>query len=181
VACAFKSSTGKAQAGRSLRVQGQPSLQIELQVRQGYTEKPYIVKKQNKQKQTKKPQKTKQNTQKIPQKKKEKENLSGVLKLVCFSPLKVLKVIFKISTIVDFITSIYFSFNFFLLFKLDIFFIYISNSIPFPSFHSEKIPYPLPPPFPLSCPCSPTHPLLLPGPGIPLYWDQGPLLPLMTD
>ena len=32
-------------------------------------------------------------------------------------------------------------------------------------------------------PCSPTHPLLLPGPGIPLYWgiessqDQGPLFP----
>ena len=36
-------------------------------------------------------------------------------------------------------------------------------------------------------PCPPTHPLLLPGPGIPLYWaiestqDQGPLLPLMTN
>jgi hypothetical protein len=36
-------------------------------------------------------------------------------------------------------------------------------------------------------PCSPTHPLLLPGPGIPLYWglepsqDQGPLLPLMIN
>jgi hypothetical protein len=36
-------------------------------------------------------------------------------------------------------------------------------------------------------PCSPTHLLLLPGPGNPLYWDiepaqdQGPLLPLMTD
>ena len=35
--------------------------------------------------------------------------------------------------------------------------------------------------------CSLTHPLLLPSPGIPLYWgiklsqDQGPLLPLMTD
>ena len=34
---------------------------------------------------------------------------------------------------------------------------------------------------------SPTHPLLLPGPGIPLYWgiwslqDQGPLLQLMAD
>ena len=39
---------------------------------------------------------------------------------------------------------------------------------------------------PLS-PCSPIHPLPLPGPGISLYWgiepsqDQGPLLPLMTD
>jgi hypothetical protein len=41
---------------------------------------------------------------------------------------------------------------------LDIFFIYNSNAIP-------KVPHALPPP------CSPTHPLLLPGPGIPLYWD----------
>jgi hypothetical protein len=46
-------------------------------------------------------------------------------------------------------------FNFLLL--LDIFFIYISNAIP-------KVPYTLSPT------CSPTHPLLLPGPGIPLYW-----------
>ena len=44
-----------------------------------------------------------------------------------------------------------------------------------------KIPYPLPTP-----PCSPNHPLLFPGPGIPLCWaietsqDQGPLLLLMT-
>jgi len=45
----------------------------------------------------------------------------------------------------------------FLLLLLDIHFIYISNAIP-------KVPYTLPPP------CSPTHPLLLPGPGIPLYW-----------
>jgi hypothetical protein len=36
-------------------------------------------------------------------------------------------------------------------------------------------------------PCSPTYPLLLPGPDIPLYWgikssqDQGPLLPLMAS
>ena len=44
-----------------------------------------------------------------------------------------------------------------LLLLLDIHFIYISNAIP-------KVPYTLPPP------CSPTHPLLLPGPGIPLYW-----------
>jgi hypothetical protein len=57
---------------------------------------------------------------------------------------------------------------------LDIFFISISNAIP-------KAPYTLP------LPCSPTHPLLLPGPGIPLYWGicssqyQGPLLPLMAD
>jgi hypothetical protein len=72
-----------------------------------------------------------------------------------------------------------FFFVFFLL--LDIFFIYISNDIPFPSFLSEN---PLPPP---SSPCSPTHLLPLPGPGIPLYWGiessqhQGTLLPLMTN
>jgi hypothetical protein len=42
-------------------------------------------------------------------------------------------------------------------FLLDIFFIYISNAIP-------KVPYTIP------RPCFPTHPLLLPGPGIPLYW-----------
>jgi hypothetical protein len=55
------------------------------------------------------------------------------------------------------------SFSFFLLniFLLDIFFIYISNIILFPSFPSEN---PLSPPY---YPCSPTHPLLLPGPGIP--------------
>jgi hypothetical protein len=62
----------------------------------------------------------------------------------------------------------------FLAFLLDIFFIYISNAIP-------KSPYSLPPT------SSPTHPLLLPGPGIPLYWGiwssqyQGPLLLLMAD
>jgi hypothetical protein len=60
------------------------------------------------------------------------------------------------------------------LFLLDIFFIYISNAIP-------KALYPSP------LPCSPTYPLPLPGPGIPLYWGiwsskyQGPLLPLMAD
>jgi hypothetical protein len=38
-----------------------------------------------------------------------------------------------------------------------------------------------------SSPCSPTHPLLLPCPGIPLHWgirpsqDQRPLLPLMSN
>jgi hypothetical protein len=38
-----------------------------------------------------------------------------------------------------------------------------------------------------SSPCSPTHPLPLPGSGSPPYWgilpsqDQGTLLPLMTD
>jgi hypothetical protein len=56
-------------------------------------------------------------------------------------------------------------------FLLYIFFIYISNAIP-------KGPYTLP------LPCSPTHPLPLLGPGIPLYWgiqslqDQGASLPI---
>ena len=45
----------------------------------------------------------------------------------------------------------------FLLLLLDIHFIYISNAIP-------KVPYTLSPP------CSPTYPLPLLGPGIPLYW-----------
>ena len=44
----------------------------------------------------------------------------------------------------------------FLLFFLDIFFIYISNAIP-------NVPYTLP------LPCSPTHSLPLLGPGFPLY------------
>jgi hypothetical protein len=48
-------------------------------------------------------------------------------------------------------------FFFLIYFLLDIFFIYISNVFP-------KVPYTL---FP---PCSPTHPLPLPGPGVPLYW-----------
>jgi hypothetical protein len=42
-------------------------------------------------------------------------------------------------------------------FLLDIFFIYTSNAIP-------KVPYTLP------LPCSPTHPLLLLGPGIPRHY-----------
>ena len=43
-----------------------------------------------------------------------------------------------------------------------------------------KTSYPIPP-----SPCTPTHPLQLPCPGIPLHWgiepsqDQGPILPLM--
>jgi hypothetical protein len=67
-----------------------------------------------------------------------------------------------------------------LFFFIRFFFIYISNVIPFPSFPSEN-------PLPHFSPCSPTHPLQIPGPGIPLYWgiepsqDQEPLLPLMTD
>ena len=48
-------------------------------------------------------------------------------------------------------------------FLLDIFFIYISNVIPLPGFPSENLLYP--PHFP----CTPTNPLLLPGPGIPIH------------
>jgi hypothetical protein len=48
--------------------------------------------------------------------------------------------------------------SFFPLFLLDIFYIYISNAIP-------EAPYTLP------SSCSPTHPLLLPGLDIPLYWS----------
>jgi hypothetical protein len=51
----------------------------------------------------------------------------------------------------------------FLYFLLDVFLIYISNVIPFPSFPSENTLSHLPSNW------SPTHPLLLPGPGIPLY------------
>jgi hypothetical protein len=43
-----------------------------------------------------------------------------------------------------------------LIFLLDIFLIYISNAI-------QKVPHILPP-------HSPTHPLSLFGPGVPLYW-----------
>ena len=56
----------------------------------------------------------------------------------------------------------------------DIFFIYILNIIPFLGFPSEA-------PIIRPSPCSPTHPLLLPCPGIPLHWgiepsqDQGSL------
>ena len=69
------------------------------------------------------------------------------------------------------------------LFLLDVFFIYISNVIPFPDFPIQKH---LPP---ITSPssCSSTHPLLLPSPGIPPHWgietshNQGPPLPLMSD
>jgi hypothetical protein len=66
------------------------------------------------------------------------------------------------------------------IFILDILFIYISNAFPFPSFLPENS-LSSPPP------CSPTHSLPLPGPGIPLYQviessqNQGTLLPLMND
>ena len=69
---------------------------------------------------------------------------------------------------------------------LDILFIYISNVISFPSFHSSK-PLSHPP-----SPCyegaqTPAHPLLPPCPGILLHWgmessqNQGPLLPLLSN
>jgi hypothetical protein len=45
----------------------------------------------------------------------------------------------------------------------DVYFIYISNVVPFPGFPSEKY---LSSPY---HPCSPTHPLPLPSPGIPLF------------
>jgi hypothetical protein len=73
------------------------------------------------------------------------------------------------------------SYSFFKNFLLDVFFIYISNVIPFPGFPSEN-PLSHPP-----SPCSPTYPLPLPCPGIPLHWsikpsqNQGPLLPLMPN
>ena len=65
-------------------------------------------------------------------------------------------------------------------FLLDIFFIYISNVIPFPGFPSEN---------PLSPPVSSAHQhtLLFLVLGIPFHWgtepsqEQGPLLPLVTD
>jgi hypothetical protein len=52
--------------------------------------------------------------------------------------------------------------------KTDIFFICISNFIPFPHFPFKKPPYPIP------YPCSLTHPLLLPCPGISLHWGIEP-------
>jgi hypothetical protein len=47
---------------------------------------------------------------------------------------------------------------------LEVLFIYISNTIHFPSFLSENPLYPPPSPY------FRTHPLPLLGPGIPLYW-----------
>jgi hypothetical protein len=61
------------------------------------------------------------------------------------------------STDVCLLHALSFFLIFIYLFLLNIFFIYISNAIP-------KVPYTLPPP------CSPTQPLPILGPGIPLYW-----------
>jgi hypothetical protein len=61
-----------------------------------------------------------------------------------------------------------FSFVFFFFFIG--YFLYISNVILFPGFSSKKHP-------PLSAPpslCSPTHPLPIPGPGIPQHWGIQP-------
>jgi hypothetical protein len=78
------------------------------------------------------------------------------------------------------LTAFFILFTFFKIFLLDIFFIYISNVIPFLCFPSEN---PLPPPAPTHQPTQ----LPLSCSGIPLHWgieppqDQGPLLPLMSD
>jgi hypothetical protein len=56
---------------------------------------------------------------------------------------------------------LFFNFYLFNKFLLAIFFIYIANATP-------KVPYTLP------LPCSPTHPFLLPGSDIPLYWGIDP-------
>jgi hypothetical protein len=60
------------------------------------------------------------------------------------------------------------SFFFKKIFLLGIFLIYISNAIP-------KVPH--------TPSHSPTHPLPLFGPGVPLYWgmSNGPLFPVMAD
>jgi hypothetical protein len=71
--------------------------------------------------------------------------------------------------------------NFFLPFLLDFFYLHFKCCPHFLFSPSEN------PLFPLPSHCSTTNPLLLPGPGIPLYWstepsqNQGPLLPLMTN
>ena len=63
---------------------------------------------------------------------------------------------------------------------LHIFYIFISNIMPFPDFPSKNSLYP-------PSPCLPNYPLQLLGPGIALHWDikplqdQEPILPLMTN
>jgi hypothetical protein len=68
-----------------------------------------------------------------------------------------LKIVFKVSLHIVKGTIFFTILLIFIYLLLDIFFIYISNAIP-------KVPYTLP----LSH--SPTHPLLLLGPDVPLYW-----------
>jgi hypothetical protein len=83
-------------------------------------------------------------------------------------------IFFFLTLVLSFLFFFFFFFFFFLTFFIRYFLLYISNAIP-------KPPYTLP------MPCSPTHPLPLPGPGIPLSWGiwssqyQVPLLPLMAD
>jgi hypothetical protein len=67
---------------------------------------------------------------------------------------------FKISFNIKKLNHMYSEEHFFKKITIDIFFIYISNAI-------SKVPYISPAP-----PSSPTHPLPLLGPGIPLYWDM---------
>jgi hypothetical protein len=113
----------------------------------------------------------------------------------CFTYLKALVIVRAFITRLTFIASFFsnegffFVFRFLFLFcfvltylkrtgrmqsfffpKLDIFFIYISSIILFPSFPSENSLFPSPTP----SYCSSTHPLQLPGPGIPLYWGIEP-------
>ena len=72
-----------------------------------------------------------------------------------------------------------FSFSFFLVCFLYLHF----KCYPLSWFHLWKTPSPSS----LPSPCSPTHPLLLPSPGIPPHWgiqhsqEQEPLLPLSSD
>jgi hypothetical protein len=66
------------------------------------------------------------------------------------------------------ISSLFLMAVFFFFLLLDILFSYISNVIPFVCFPSENHLYPPP------SPCLPIHPLPLPGPVIPLYWDIEP-------
>jgi hypothetical protein len=68
--------------------------------------------------------------------------------------------------------------NYFISFLLDIFFIYISNVIPFPGFPSKNplsLPHSTNPPSPASWPWH--SPIL----GIEPSQDQGPLFPLITN
>jgi hypothetical protein len=64
-------------------------------------------------------------------------------------------IVFFVSCLGSHAGEIFFLDIFFFYYLLDIFYIYISNAIP-------KVPH--------TPPHSPTHPLPILGPGIPLYW-----------